>query len=217
MIGSTLTRFHQGGFLCVDTETEGLNLHYSRPWQIAWGVCNARGEMVGTVKARYIWWPDLAVSEDAARVTRFDYNVYKAGARPPREVYDEYMFDRDKAHKDAKIVWQNGLGYDVYVIATWERAMGITPDFSYLIRTIDTNAILKGIAKGWTPDISSPEAFLAWQYRCQGWIERGLKTNMTDAGKARKVGHDYSTTHDADSDIRLMGKVFGKILYEVEF
>ena len=214
MIGSSLTRFYQGGFHLIDTETEGLNLAFSRPWQISWGFCNTKGE-VSEVKTRFIWWSNLHVGEDAARITRFDYDVYKAGAVDPRIVYDEYRADRDKP--DQRIVFQNGLAFDVYVVATWERLMGIIPDFGYLLRCIDTNAILKAIAKGWQPDISSPEAFLAWQYKCQNHIERGLKTNMPDAGKARKIEHDYSTVHDAESDIRLMGKVWGKILYELEF
>lgn len=214
MIGSTLTRFHQGGFLLADTEGEGLNLHFSRPWQIAWGVCNTKGHL-SFVKSRYIWWPDLNVSKDAARITRFNYEVYKAGARPAKEVYEEFRADRD--NPQYRPVFQNGLGYDTYAIATWERAIGVTPDYSYLLRTIDTNAILKAIAKGWTPDTSSPEAFLAWQYRALAYLEKGLKTNMTAAGKARNIEHDYETTHEAESDIRLMGKVLGSALFELEF
>jgi DNA polymerase III epsilon subunit-like protein len=214
MIGAGLKRFHEGGFCLIDSETEGLNLAFSRPWQIAWGVCDTKGSISYT-KSRYLWWPDLNISEDAARITRFSYETYKANALSPRQVYDEWRADRDKPERP--IVWQNGLNFDAYVIATWERAMGLVPDYSYLLRTIDTNALLKAVAKGWQPDISSPEAFLSWQYKCQDWREKGLKSNLTDAAKARKVEHDYGTTHDADSDIRLMAKVFAKVLYEVEF
>lgn len=215
MIGNSLHRFHPTGFMLLDTETESLNLRYSRPWQIAWGVCDTKGHF-SSIKTRYIWFDDLHVSDDAARITRFDYNVYKAGARPAREVYEEFKVDRD--NPEYKVVWQNGLHFDCYVIATLERALGIEPVWpGYLLRSIDTNALIKAQQKGWLPDVSSPEAFLAWQYRAVEWHEKGLKSNLTHAAKARGIEHDYSTTHDAESDIRLMGKVWAKVLYELEF
>ena len=217
MIGSTLTRFHQGHFLPVDVETEGLNLFHDRPWQIAWGKWTPKGGLT-EVKNRHIWWPDLRISAGAAAKTRFNYEAYKALALPARQVYDE--FNSDRADPKALLLWQNGLGLDAYAIATWERAIGVEPSFAYInqeFRTIDLNAILKAIIKGWQPDTSTPEAFLAWQYRMLDYIEKGLKTNLTAAGKARQIEHDYDNTHDAANDIALMCKVFSKALFELEF
>ncbi len=212
MVGSTLTRYHTGGFCCIDTETEGLNLAFHRPWQVAW--CVADLKQIHSIKSRYIWWSDLKVSRGAAAKTRFDPVVYKANARPAREVWDELAIDL--YNPSYKIVWQNGIGLDIYALANWARGCGVQLDESYYIRTIDTNALLKARAKGWTPDISSPEAFLAWQYKAVDWIEKGLKTNLTQIGQLRQIEHDYDKTHDAENDIQLMWKIFKEVVYEVE-
>jgi hypothetical protein len=217
MIGHNLLRFTKGfAFLPTDTETEGLNTFYSRPWQIAWGLCDAKGNLAW-VKDRYIWWSDLNISKEAAIKTRFDYGTYKAKALPAADVLTEYRADRD--NPEYRTLWQNGLGLDVYAIATWERACGVaSPDTSYTRRSIDLNALIKAVAKGWTPPPANldPDAFLAWQYAAIEWREKGLKSNLTDAGKARKIEHDYSGTHNAVNDISLTAKVFGAVVFELE-
>ncbi len=214
MVGNNLLRYHQTGFLIEDTEGESLNLAFTRPWQISWGLADLK--QIHWIKTRYIWWPDLKVSRGAAAKTRFDPAVYKANARPAREVLDEYLTDRD--NPAYRVVFQNGLGYDEYCKRNWERGCGLDgPKWGdHLLRVIDVNAILKARAKGWIPDISSPEAFLAWQYKSVDWIEKGLKTNLTQIGQMRQIEHDYDKTHDAENDIQLMWKIFKEVVYEVE-
>ena len=57
-------------YLVLDTETEGLNLIKSKPYQVSWII--AQGDTILEKNNRYIWWEDLNMSEDAARITRFD-------------------------------------------------------------------------------------------------------------------------------------------------
>lgn len=213
MIGSSLTRYNPS-FLLIDTEAESLNLAFTRPWQVAWGVSSLKE--INFIKTRWIWWDDLCVSRTAAIKTRFDPVAYKAKAQPANEVLTELLIDLlNPLHK---IIWHNGLSYDIYAINNWARGCGLPPlDYSLLCRSIDTNAILKAQIKGWTPDISSPEAFLAWQYKALDYVEKGLKTNLTQIGQARKVVHDYDKTHDAENDIQLMWKIFKEVVYQVEF
>lgn len=213
MVGQGLTRYHQGPFCIWDAEGESLHLRFSRPWQVAWAYTDLK--QVHWVKSRFIYWKDLAVSRESAIITRFDPAKYKASARPAREVLDEFLTDLNRP--DVRPVFQNGLGYDVYAKAAWERGCGVKPDYAYLLRTIDTNPLLKAHIKGWTPDISSPEAFLAWQYKGSAYVERGLKTNLTDVGKARKIEHDYAHTHDAANDVVLLWKILKELVYQVEF
>lgn len=213
MVGSKLTRFATDPLMVTDVEGESLNLAFSRPWQVAW--CLADLKQIHWTKVRWIWWPDLKVSRGAAIKTRFDPVAYKQKARPAKEVLDEYLVDlRNPAHR---IVWMNGLGYDAYAQRNWERGCGVANDDSYLLRSIDLNAILKAQIKGWQPDISSPEAFLAWQYKALDWIEKGLKTNQTQIGQTRKIEHDYAGTHDAGNDTHLTWKITRQVVYEVEF
>lgn len=214
MIGSSLIRFRTDPFLLLDTEGESLSLGFARPWQVSWAIATLKGG-IEKVTTRYIHFADLDVSAEAAVKTRFDKDKYAKEALPANEVLSELNAD---LYSDAyRIIWQNGLGYDYWVHCNWMRACGHKPNDSYLTRTIDTHAILKARKKGWTPDITNPESFLRWQYQAVGYVEKGLKTNLTEVGHEMKIEHDYATTHDAESDIRLMFKVFQKAVYDVEF
>lgn len=194
-------------------EGEGLNLAFARPWQVAW--CLADNREIKDIQSHYIHWDSLRVSRGAAIKTRFNPDLYKQVARPAKDVLAE--FDAVVYDPSTEIITQNGLGYDIYVHQNWRRECGKPPDWSYLLRSIDLTALSKALKKQWTPDISSPEAFLAWQYRCDAYIESGLKTRLETMGKEEKIEHDYTTLHEATSDIVLMMKVFWKRLYQVEF
>ena len=50
-------------YLVLDTETEGLNLVKSRPYQVSWII--AQGDRVLEKNDRYLWWSDLQMSEGA--------------------------------------------------------------------------------------------------------------------------------------------------------
>lgn len=213
MVGSQLTRFAGDPWLIWDTEGESLNTAVSRPWQVAW--CLADLKQIHWIKTRWIWWPDLRVSRGAAIKTRFDPVAYKKNARPAKEVLDE--FRADLLNPAYRPWFMRGLTYDVYIKRNWERGCGVAHDDSYLLRSIDLDPILKAQIKGWQPDISSPEAFLAWLYKGAHFIEKGLKTNLTEVGKNRKIDHDYAGTHDAANDIVLLWKIARQVVFEVEF
>lgn len=214
MIGANLHRFKTGARYCGwDVEGESLSLFHSRPWQIAW--CVADNKEIKTTKSAFIRWPDLNVSAEAARITRFNRDLYEATARPADEVLAE--FEAVLYDPSIETVWQNGLGYDLYAHRTWRRALGLPIDDSYLIRSIDLTSLTKALKKGWTPDISSPEAFLAWQYKMDAFWEKGLTTRLEVCAKEEKLDHDLTTLHDALSDIVLMMKVYWKRLFQVEF
>lgn len=214
MIGSSLHRFKTNARYCGwDLETESLNLRFARPWQISY--CTANNKEIKTIKSDFIFWPDLQISEDAARITRFDMAAYKAMARPAGEVLAE--FESVIYDPSVETIWQNGLGYDCYIHQNWRRLCGKSIDFSYIIRSIDLTTLTKALKKNWTPDISSPEAFLAWQYRVQAFHEKGLKSNLETCGKEEKIEHDYGALHDATNDVVLMMKIYWKRLYQLEF
>ncbi len=214
MIGSALHRFKTNPRYCgFDLEAEALNLRFTRPFQVAY--CIADNKQIETIRSDFILWDDLRMSEDAARITRFDMATYKAQARPAADVlseFDEVIYD-----PSIEVVWQNGLGYDLYIHRNWRRLCGKPIDDSYIWRSIDLTTLTKGLKKGWVPDISSPEAFLAWQYKAQDFHEKGLKSNLEFCGKEEGIEHDYTTLHEATSDILLMMKIYWKRLYQLEF
>ena len=79
-------------YLVFDTETEGLNLVDSRPWQIAWIV--AQGGKIIQKHDIYVRWDDLNVSKDAARVTGFSKDIYERTAIDAEYSATQYQRDR---------------------------------------------------------------------------------------------------------------------------
>ena len=78
-MNESLLRFdRKQKYLVFDTETEGLNLIDSRPWQVAWIV--TQGDKVLEEHDVYVKWRDLNVSKDAARVTGFSKEDYERKA-----------------------------------------------------------------------------------------------------------------------------------------
>lgn len=71
MIGSDLLRYNKAQkYLVWDVETTSLNLAYALPWQISYAVFTL--DKILDIQNKYIFWKDLQVSADAARITRFD-------------------------------------------------------------------------------------------------------------------------------------------------
>lgn len=197
----------------MDFEAESLNLHYARPFQVSYAI--ADNKAIRETKTSFIWWDDLAVSEEAARITRFDYGEYKSRARPAAEVLAE--FEAVIHDPSTEVIWQNGLWYDCHIHQNWRRGCGKPYDDSYLVRSMDLKSLTQAMKKGWVPDISSPAAFLAWQYQAGEYRERGLKSSLENCAKEESIEYDPNALHDAEADIALMMKVFWKRLYQLEF
>ena len=160
-------------YVVFDTETEGLNLITSKPWQIAWIECE--GKKVIKKHNRFIKWDDLNVSPEAARVTGFDKDHYNSVAEDPLVVWKD--FEKVLYNKKNLIVGQNILGYDIYILSVWLRNIGqkIRHE-NYIDRCFDTKAVAMAIAK----DNKNPDKddLIAWQLRYLNYRERGLRTNQ---------------------------------------
>jgi len=196
-------------YIIFDTETEGLNLVKSKPWQAAWIV--AEGSKIIKKYDKLIKWDDLKVSKDAARITGFDKKHYEDNAEDPRSVWDEfskYLFDDSYL-----IVGQNLLGFDVYMIDVWRKLIGEPLDQSYIERIIDTKAIATAIAKESPVDKAN---FIYWQYRWLNYRERGLKTSQLTLLKKYGIDFDQKRLHDALYDIEMNLEIFHKQLYDIE-
>lgn len=210
MIGSNLRRYKDSqSYLGYDVETTDLNLRFAMPWQVSYGKFTSK--KIESIKTRYILWPDLKISDDAATITRFNKKFYLERAEDPKKVLEDFELELYDPSND--IVAQNGLGFDVYVHDNWRRALGKKSDFSYLSRYLDTSALTKAIQKGWKPDLQN---LLAWMYKAIDYREKGLKSSLEWTGKQYKIEHDYGALHDALSDVGLMIKIFQKQLWMIE-
>jgi DNA polymerase III epsilon subunit-like protein len=197
------------------SETTGLNLIHTLPWQLGYVTFTLNENL--TEVNRYIWWPSLRVSADAARITRFNYQEYKDKAEDPAKVLEEF---EDILYSESyKCISQNWLGYDSMIINSWRRALNLPIRYDYLyqpFKVYDTLCLSRAIKKGIKPDIGSSNAFLAWQYKMSSLREKGLKCSLGAIGKELQVEFDEAGLHDALKDVRLNREVFRKQIWSME-
>ena len=205
-----LLRFkHKQKYLIFDTETEGLNLINSRPWQIAW--ITAEGKNIKSKNDRFIKWDNLQVSEGAARITGFSERIYEDRAEDPKKIWSEfskYLYDPEYL-----IIGQNLLGFDVYMINVWMKLMGLKSDYSYVDRIIDTKSLATAIFKNILHDDQNP---VSWQYKLLNHKEKGLKTSQGTLLKHYNIPHDPKKLHDAIVDVEMNFQIFQKQIYDIE-
>ena len=197
-------------YVIFDTETEGLNLVTSKPWQLAW--IETEGKKIKKKQNRFLMWEDLNVSEDAARVTGFNYESYAQKAEDPTIIYKDFidLISQD----DVIIVGQNLLGYDIYILGVIARQLGFNIDYSFVDRIFDTKAIATALAKGnKNPD---KEDFISWQLKWLNYRERGLKTNQKYLLEYYDIDFDSKKLHDALYDIEKNFEIFLKQIWELE-
>ena len=198
-------------FLFCDLETENLSLlSHNRPWNCSW-ILYKNGKILEQ-HDKFVWWEDLNISKDAARITRFDYNEYKEKAEDADKVLNE--FEKYLNNKEYVPVFHNGTNFDCYIIKIWREALGRKNDYSYLDRTIDTNSIARAIKKG-VKQIKPKERKMM-MFRFANYVEKGLKTNLTALGKEFGIKYDYENLHNSVADVILTGMVFDKLKYMIE-
>ena len=196
-------------YLVFDTETEGLNLHSSRPWQVAWLIC--QGNKVLERHDRLISYKDLEISKTVAKLTGFTWDRYNAEKEPLKKVWSD--FKKDLFNPEYKIVGQNLLGFDVYMVAIMQRLLGETPDYSYLNRIYDTRAL----GKAYREELSKPKKdLLSWQYKVIH--DRSLKAKVSQLQLLKFFGIDFveDKLHDALYDNEMCFKVFCALKKEMD-
>jgi DNA polymerase III alpha subunit (gram-positive type) len=179
-------------YLVVDTETEGLNLHSSKTWQLSWIVC--QGNKILEEHDEFITHKNLNIPEVVKKMTGFNWDKYNAKSKSLSKYDPQYI-----------IVGQNLLGFDVYMLALLQKMLGQQPDYSYLPRIYDTRAL----AKAYRENLDKPkDNFLSWQYKIIN--NRSLKAKVSQGTllKFFDIDHDESKLHDALYDIKKCFEVF---------
>jgi DNA polymerase III alpha subunit (gram-positive type) len=193
-----------------DTETEGLSLSSSRPWQLSWIIC--QGADIIEEHDEFILFEDLNMSEGAAKITNFNKQTYLSKAKPPMEVWQK--FAKTLYDKDVLLVGQNILNYDIYILNVLMNGLGMQNDWSFLNRMIDTRALAMSIFK--QVKYNSEEDFLCWQMKLMNHFEKGIKTSQGFLLKHYGIEHDPAMLHNALYDIKMNYKIFRRQISEVE-
>lgn len=200
---------HNQKYIVFDTETEGLNLHLSRPWQVSW--VEAEGNKIIKEFDFYVDYPDLELSDMIKKLTGFNQCKYDQEKQPLKNVWAELktrLLDPEYI-----VVGQNLLGFDVYMVAIMQRLLGEQPDYSYLSRIYDTRALGKAYREG----IRKPKSdLLGWQYKLMH--DRSLKSKVSQLQllKLFDVDFDEKRLHNSLYDVKMCFEVFKKLKKELE-
>jgi DNA polymerase III epsilon subunit-like protein len=210
---NNLLRFNKAQkYLFFDFETEGLNLKFSRPWQLSFLVAE-RGK-ISLIEDLWIDWPKLKVSPDAARITGFSYEKYNEKKKPAKPIlskFEKYLYDEDYL-----IVGQNLLGFDVDIHSSYRGLCGKSPDFSYLDRVLDTRALAMAKGLGIKSFSSDPSERILEMYKLIHHRDRKIKVSQAFLLKDLGIEFDEKKLHDAKYDIEKNFEIFQKLLWEVE-
>lgn len=194
----------------IDCETFNLCLNFCHnlPWQIA--MIKAEGDKKIDQKNFYIKWEtDLQISEDAARITRYDHKKVEKEGYCPKEIFPTIKDWLDNADY---IIGHNILGFDIYLIKEYYEFMDC--DWSHLInKIIDTNALAKGLKCNLLFD--KTQNLTEYQYKMYHTKRKNIRTSLGLLGKENDIPHDYERLHDAINDLELNLKVWNKLKWQV--
>lgn len=191
-----------------DVETNGLNLQYSIPWQFSWLQIN--NGKIESENDMFPWYADLKVSEEAARVNRFDHDTYKSKATDKKIVCKKF-------YEDVKGRWRCGhniINFDVYMENKLRKDCGLNEDYSFMDKVIDTRALAVAMQLGITK--IDYENFTAWQYSMLSIRKRGLKSSLEFLLKEFEIPYESHKLHDGLYDIQKNADLLWKIAYKFD-
>lgn len=197
--------------LVADTETESLNLHLARPWQL--GFTELEGTKIITEENIFIKWPDLRVSKGAARITGFNYDEYISKAVEPEEAVAKlipYLENEEYA-----LMGHNWLGFDAFLIRGLLIRTGNWKGWQQFINRVwDTLAL----GRAWRRNLEvDRENFLAFQFKQMGKPPKGeKKCNLMALAKDLGIEVDESRLHEASYDVFLNYQVGNKLCYKLD-
>jgi DNA polymerase III epsilon subunit-like protein len=208
MVGSELLRYQDFSYIVWDLETEGLNLLYTRPWQISWIVVE-NGKIVKQ-NDRFPYWPDLKISAKAAQVTRFSWSNYQAKGEDPKKVFQD--FEKDISNPKYKTVGHNILNYDVFIYNVLRRTLGCKTDWSMIDRSYDTLALFRSYRENIPYKKDRP--LVAWMYSMLDL--RTKNTSLRKAAEEFNIAYDPEKGHDGLYDCGVNHQVFQSLIRKVE-
>lgn len=198
-------------YILYDYETENVNLlTNNKPWQVGW--VEGVGDKIVDVVNEHIDWPDLDISEDAARITKFDrakYDRLKKPARPILDRLQSYLDDPEYI-----ILTHNGIGFDIYLHQLYRKKLGLPVDYKFLSRFLDTNSLSKAYKLG-VKTINRKNGY-AECLKYTNYIQKGLKTSLSTMAKELGVDYNESDLHDAEKDVIINWAVWNKLIWVIE-
>ncbi len=192
-------------FMDLETFNVNLNFYNNRPWQVGM-IRVVENKIQDRFDEMVKWDCGLKISDEAARITRFDQKKFNKLAKPESEKFTtgyEWLADCDY------IVGHNILGFDMYLIREWCKIYDKPYDHLFE-KSVDTLAIGRGIRSEYYFK-KEEEDFFDYQYRLLSYRSKGIRTSLSELGKYYNINHNYETLHDAINDLELNLKVWNKL------
>lgn len=197
--------------ILFDTETEGLNLRNSRPWQLAW-VEMKNGKVINK-EMHYLAWDNLNVSKEAAAVTGFNKRTYDAKKEDPREVIEKFW--NLLYEPDTVIAGQNILGFDIFILNIARKEIGFLEDYSFLYKCIDTVPLSRAYLLGFKH--SKNETMLEFCYKLLNHKPKnGISVKLSNMLDKFGIKYKEDKLHDALVDTEMTGQLFIRLARVLE-
>ena len=193
-----------------DFEGENLNLHTSKPWQFA---CVTRTQKKILERHDiFIKWPDLNISKDAERITRFDRARWEREGVPPKEAFKTMngVFE-----KSDYVGGHNLFGYDIDIYRSMCRVLGIEP-LPIHYKTLDTQCLVKSLPEKLDIPFKEGDDLFEWQMKLSNKIVRKVGYATLGAScKIFEVDYDKNKAHDALYDVDVNAQVLMKAIWKI--
>ena len=193
-------------YILWDFETENVRLiGKNRPWQLGYVI--AKGDEIIKEKEEYIFWEDLNVSEGAARVTRFNLFKYKEVAKFNKEILEEfetYFYNPEYIN-----IAHNSHNFDCFIHNIWRTELGFKSDYSYLNKTIDSNALAKMIKLGIKQ--VDRQSWKQEMFKFAEYVEKGLKSSIKVLCKEFDIDYNEELAHSALYDAQKNLQIWNKL------
>lgn len=201
--------------ITLDCETRSLNLCHrvndwnaNKVWQISWiETCGAK---ILNEFDFYVDVPNLNLSDIVKTLTNFDAAKYNRLKKPAEEVWpivEKYLYSEDYI-----IIWQNGLGFDCYMLDTLARQAGSKIDYSRFVeRSYDARAF--GLA--YKNSLDKPrncDNLYLWQHKILN--DRSLKGKVSQTALLKDLGLksvDEGSRHNSLTDVKDTFNIFTEL------
>jgi DNA polymerase III epsilon subunit-like protein len=198
-------------YLLFDLETEGLNLAYSRPWELSYVL--GQGNKVIGKRQIYIDIPDLDLPFFIKKLCGFDQKKYDREKISPQEAWDhfkEYLYN-----PEYKVLGQNILKYDANILGVLSEMCGEKIDYSFIDRILDTRPLAVAHKEG----LEKPRgnsSMTEWQYKILN--DRSLKAKASQKVLLKHFGikHDPNLLHDGLYDCEMSWEIFKQLKKALE-
>lgn len=187
------------------TEDSIINL----PWQLGWSVYN--GDKLVKSNEDWLWWDCLhkKMSKDAAAITGFDYETYKAKAQDPGPVLE--AFNAVLLAPEVISVTANGQNFDTYLYNILRNLLHKGTDYSWINRHVDIQVVEKAKILGYEMPPIGTHDWCLFSFKMSQIHRRGLKTNLAHLCSEYGVPYDKDRHHkEASYDSDLTYQVFRK-------